>query len=144
MSFSVYCLSSIKCVYGQGHWHDRLIKFSYRRYKRSWGRASKNLTFVNVPNNRSANLINFLGKKITYNLLLKPTRLLISEIFPLKPDFHIHKWEKNPSYLHGLIKTYTFINFWEICHLQSTPLNGPTRLFGRSEYLSWTIWSCRW
>ena len=33
----------------------------------------------------------------------------------------------------SLIKTYTFINFWEICHL-CTRLNGPTRLFGRLEY----------
>ena len=37
----------------------------------------------------------FLGEKNTYTTLLGPTRLLISEIFPPKPDFHLHKWEKN-------------------------------------------------
>ena len=37
----------------------------------------------------------FFGKKNTYTTLLGPTRLLISDIFPSKPDFHLHKWEKN-------------------------------------------------
>ena len=31
------------------------------------------------------------GEKNTYTTLLGPTRLLISEIFPSKPDFHLHK-----------------------------------------------------
>ena len=34
------------------------------------------------------------GEKNTYTTLLGPTRLLISEIFPPKPDFHLYKWEK--------------------------------------------------
>ena len=33
----------------------------------------------------------FFGEKNTYTTLLGPTRLLISEIFPSKPDFHLHK-----------------------------------------------------
>ena len=33
----------------------------------------------------------FFGEKNTYTTLLGPTRLLISEIFPSKPDFHLYK-----------------------------------------------------
>jgi hypothetical protein len=33
----------------------------------------------------------FFWEKNTYTTLLGPTRLLISEIFPPKPDFHLHK-----------------------------------------------------
>ena len=33
----------------------------------------------------------FFGKKNTYTTLLGPTRLLISDIFLTKPDFHLHK-----------------------------------------------------
>ena len=33
----------------------------------------------------------FFGKNITYTTLLGPTRLLISDTFPSKPDFHLHK-----------------------------------------------------
>ena len=33
----------------------------------------------------------FLGEKNTYTTLLGPTRLLISDNFPSKPDFHLHK-----------------------------------------------------
>ena len=33
----------------------------------------------------------FLGGKNIYTALLGPTRLLISDIFPSKPDFHLHK-----------------------------------------------------
>ena len=36
----------------------------------------------------------FFWEKNTYTTLFGPTRLLISEIFPSKPDFHLHKWEK--------------------------------------------------
>ena len=32
----------------------------------------------------------FFGRKIIYTTLLGPTRLLISEIFPSTPDFHLH------------------------------------------------------
>ena len=46
--------------------------------------------YSDLTNNRAANLV-LLWKKITYTLLLRPTRLLISEIFPSKPDFHLHK-----------------------------------------------------
>ena len=46
--------------------------------------------YSDLPNNRAANLIIFRGKN-TYTTLLGPTRLLISEIFPSKPDFHLHK-----------------------------------------------------
>ena len=35
-----------------------------------------------------------MRKNSSYTALLGPTRLLISEIFPSKPDFHLHKWEK--------------------------------------------------
>ena len=34
------------------------------------------------------------GKNNTYTTLLGPARLLISDIFPSKADFHLHKWEK--------------------------------------------------
>ena len=40
--------------------------------------------YSDLPNNRAANLIIFLGKN-TYTALLEPTRLLISDIFPSKP-----------------------------------------------------------
>ena len=33
----------------------------------------------------------FFGGKNTYTTLFGPTCLLISEIFPLKPDFHLYK-----------------------------------------------------
>ena len=33
----------------------------------------------------------FFGEKNTYTTLLGPTSLLISEIFPSKPDFHLYK-----------------------------------------------------
>ena len=33
----------------------------------------------------------FLGEKNTYTTLLEPIRLLISEFFPPKPDFDLHK-----------------------------------------------------
>ena len=36
----------------------------------------------------------FFGGKNIYTSLLGPTYLLISEIFPSKPDFHLHKQEK--------------------------------------------------
>ena len=36
----------------------------------------------------------FFGKNNTYTTLLGPTCLLISENFPPKPDFHLHKCEK--------------------------------------------------
>ena len=70
----------------------------------------------------------FLGGKTP----TQPTRLLISEIFLSKPDFQLYKWKK--SFLHSLIRTCRFVIFFEICHL-STRLNGPTRLFGRLEYI---------
>ena len=38
------------------------------------------------------------GEKNTYTTLLGPTRLLIYEIFPSKPDFHLYKWEKIQPY----------------------------------------------
>ena len=56
----------------------------------------------------------FLGEKNTYTSLFGPTRLLISDIFPSKHDFHLHKWEK---ILPTRPYTYTFINFQEICNL---------------------------
>jgi hypothetical protein len=80
-------------------------------------------------------LLFFEDKKTPTQPILGPTRLLISEIFPSKPDFH----DEKKSFLHGLVKTYTFINFWEIYHL-STQLNGHTRLFGRLEYALSFIW----
>ena len=46
--------------------------------------------YSDLPNNRAANLIIFWEKN-TYTTLLGPTRLLISDIFPSKPDFHLHK-----------------------------------------------------
>ena len=33
----------------------------------------------------------YFGEKNTYTTLLGPTRLLISDIFPSKADFHLHK-----------------------------------------------------
>ena len=51
--------------------------------------------YSDLPNNHAANLIIFYYReKDTYTTLLGPTRLLISDIFPSKPDFHLHKWEK--------------------------------------------------
>ena len=48
------------------------------------------LLYSDLPNNCAANLIVF-RRKNTYTTLLGPTCLLISEIFPSKPDFHLHK-----------------------------------------------------
>ena len=49
--------------------------------------------YSDSPNNCAANLIIFREKN-TYTTLLGPTHLLISEIFPSKPDFHPYKLEK--------------------------------------------------
>ena len=46
--------------------------------------------YSDQPNNCAANLIIFWEKNIN-TTLLGPTRLLISEIFPSKPDFHLKK-----------------------------------------------------
>ena len=46
-------------------------------------------SYCDLPNNRAGNLIIFWQKKNTYKTLLGPTHLLISEIFPSKPDFHL-------------------------------------------------------
>ena len=46
--------------------------------------------YYDLPNNHAANLIIFRGKT-TFTTLFGPTRLLISEIFPSKPDFHLQK-----------------------------------------------------
>ena len=43
-------------------------------------------------------LLFFREKTPTQPALLGPTLLLIPEIFPSKPDFHLNRWEKNPSY----------------------------------------------
>ena len=59
-------------------------------------------TYSDLPNNHAANLIIFLEKKThLHNLkylcsmyISGPTRLLIFDIFPSKPDFHLNKWEK--------------------------------------------------
>ena len=58
-------------------------------HKKSYNRT----TYSDLPNNHAANLIIFLEKN-TYTSLLGPTRLLISDIFPSKPDFHLYKREK--------------------------------------------------
>jgi hypothetical protein len=50
--------------------------------------------YSDQPNNCAANLIIFREKKNTYTTLLGLTCLLISNIFPSKPDFHPYKWEK--------------------------------------------------
>ena len=50
-----------------------------------------NIKYIfDLPNNRAANLIIFCGKN-SYTTILGPTRLLIFEIFPSQPDFHLHK-----------------------------------------------------
>ena len=46
-----------------------------------------------LPNICAANLIIFPEKK-NYKTLLGATRLLVSVIFPSKPDFHLHKGEE--------------------------------------------------
>ena len=64
-------------------------------------------TYSDLPNNRAAKLI-ILGGKNTYTTFLGPKRLLIYEMFPSKPS--PIKMRKK-SFLHGLTKTYTFIDF---------------------------------
>ena len=61
------------------------------------------LVFLQLQSNRNFDLhsltcqivvqqiLLFLGGKKTYTTLLGPKRLLILEIFPSKPDFHLHK-----------------------------------------------------
>ena len=52
----------------------------------NWWDIEGRFGYSDQPNNHAANLINFGGKN-TYRTLLGLTRLLISEIFPSKPDF---------------------------------------------------------
>jgi hypothetical protein len=52
-------------------------------------------------------------EKNTYTTLLRPTCLLISEIFPSKPDFHLYKWEKiQPTRLLISEKSATYTIKW--------------------------------
>ena len=51
------------------------------------------IAYSEVPN-KSVTFLLFLWFFPTYMALLGPTRLLISEIFPSKPDFHLYKREK--------------------------------------------------
>ena len=64
--------------------------------------------YSDLPNNCAANLIIFREKKHTYTTLLGLTCLLISDIFPSNSDFHLHKWEKNPSYM-ALLTLHDYI-----------------------------------
>jgi hypothetical protein len=50
-------------------------------------RKTKISRYSDLPNNRAENLIIF-GENNTYTTLLGPKS---SEIFPSKPDFHLHK-----------------------------------------------------
>ena len=49
--------------------------------------------YFDLSNDYAANL-NIFWEKNTYTTSLGPSQLLISEIFPSKPDFHLHKREK--------------------------------------------------
>ena len=74
------------------------------------------------------------------------TTLLIPEIFLPKPDFHLYKWEKK-SFLHGLIKTYTFINFQEIWRLHKMILNDIWQVRGVDALVvqySKVVWCPTW
>ena len=53
----------------------------------------KRLYYSDLPNNRAANLIIFLGEEHLHNLIRTYllTCLLISEILPSKPDFHLYR-----------------------------------------------------
>ena len=73
--------SKMTTVYGSGDDTYAIRHSTYIRIVNSYS---------DLPNNRAANLIIFWGKN-TYTTLLGPTRLLISENFPSKPDFHLHK-----------------------------------------------------
>ena len=53
--------------------------------------------YSDLPNSCVANLIIFWEKKYLHNLIRTYT-FINSEISPSKPDFHLYKWEKNPSY----------------------------------------------
>ena len=64
--------------------------------------------YSDLPNNCAANLIIF-WKKNTYTTLLGPTRLLFLRFFLQNLIFTYINEKK--SFLHSLIKTYTFINF---------------------------------
>ena len=80
----------------------------------------------------------FLGEKNTYTTLLGTTCLLISDIFPSKLIFTYINEKK--CFLHALIKTYTFINFWEICHLND-PIKWSYTIIWQVRVLT-TILSC--
>ena len=55
----------------------------------------------------------FFGEINTYTTLLGPKRLLISEFFPSKPDFYLHKWEKTlPACLLISEKSATYTIKW--------------------------------
>ena len=58
-------------------------------WKKRWIRSSTLTCQIIVQQ-----ILIFLGAKNTYTTLLGPTRLLISDIFPSKPDFHLYKWGK--------------------------------------------------
>ena len=53
-----------------------------------WRNGKTFQDYSDLPNNYAANL-NIFRQKNTYKTLLGPTCLLISEIFPSKPDFHL-------------------------------------------------------
>ena len=66
-------------------------------------RVLNNFTYSDLPNYREASFSIFWKKNHLHTL--SKTRLLISEICPSKPDFHLHKWEKKNLFC-----------FWEIYH----------------------------
>ena len=55
-----------------------------------YGKNDVVFDYSDLPNNRSANVIIFLGKSVI-TTLLGPELLLIYDIFPSKPDFHLHR-----------------------------------------------------
>ena len=67
----------------------------------------------------------FILPDLTYMPLLGPTRLLISKIFPSKPDFHLYKWEKKPSYM-ALSRPTRLLISEKISHLHGHGYSGPT------------------
>ena len=75
----------------------------------------------------------FFGEKNLHNLTLFFFYTFIDfEIFPSKPDFHLHKWEKNPSYMALLRparlliseKSATYTIIWQVREYVAQALKG--------------------
>ena len=99
-------------------------KLSSQQCVKLWG---GNLSMVFCS---SKMLLKFSNNELKTKKMNKMNKIQRSKTLLIKKSFEM-------TAIHKVIsKTcdYTFFNFWKICNLL-TQLNGPTRLFGRLEYM---------